>query len=111
MAELVTRAILRDELTILRGEFSTELSKHPTHEELAKLLDERFEHWGNRIREDMQSAVKRVMADFQRSLSLALQPSKDLPDRVATLEQADLPRRVTLLEAKVFPPRRATRRR
>jgi hypothetical protein len=106
MSELVTRAILKEEFSKFRTELSEELSRFRT--ELSKELNS-----------DWMSALRMVQADMERNLGLALEPMKDLldqikkldglPERVTKLE--GLPERVTKLEAKVFPPRRAARRR
>jgi hypothetical protein len=110
MSELVTRAILKEELQKALEKGFDEFEERFERKLDAK-LDARFEEFRLLVQQDTQSAMRMVMADFQRSMGLALEPTKDLPERVAKLEQADLPDRVTRLEAKVFPPKRASRRR
>jgi len=82
-------------------------------------LDAKFDQ----VRDDMQTIAGIVMEHFTTQLSLALEPTRDvpqqlktlqadeLPARVTKLERAELPSRVSKLEAAVFPPKPARRRR
>lgn len=90
MSELVTRAVLKEELS----RFELRLD--------AFRLD---------VREDMNQVAKMILEQMEALLGLRDEPVKDLPGRVATIEHANLPSRVSRLEAKVFPPKRASRRR
>ncbi len=110
MSEVVTRAILKEELRKAFEEFERRYDQK-LDQKLEQKLEQKFAAFREVIREDMQSVVRLVLSNSERNLALALEPTKDLPDRVKTLEDADLPRRVSRLEAKVFPPKRATRRR
>lgn len=121
MDELITRGILKQELDQLRQELRQERKqdlgelRQEFKEELrpyATKVD--LEIWAgaivSQIREELQSALGVILGQLERNQRLALEPTISLPDRVATLEGADLPGRVERLEAKVFRPRRTSRR-
>jgi len=94
MSDLVTRAILKEEL-----------SKYPTREELTLKLDT----LRSEVRDDMNQVAKTILEQMEVLLGLREEPVKDLTDRIKTLE--GLPERVSELEAKVFRPKAAPRRR
>ena len=135
MNEVVTRGILKEELQQelqqelqkfgqelrqeLRQEFRQEFATKVDLEiwagalrgVIAEDIKNAFAEFNVIVRQDMQAAVGMALADFERQQALALEPTKDIPERVAAIEQADLPARVRRLEAKVFPPKRPARRR
>jgi hypothetical protein len=121
MSEVITRAILKEELEIAFKDFERRYDQKLDQkldqkidqklEKLEQKIDHKFATFRELIRADMQSAVRMALADSERNVRLALEPTRDLPERVTKLEQADLVGRVNRLEAKVFPPKRASRRR
>lgn len=128
MNEVITRGILRQELGKLRhelGELRQEFKRDlgELREELRQEIKQELrpyatkvdlEIWAgaivSQIREELQSALGVILGQLERNQRLALEPTISLPERVATLEGADLPGRVERLEAKVFRPRRTSRR-
>ena len=121
MSELVTRAILKEELKNELETFRADMQATFAEARVQTRADIKaaIEEARVQTQADTMSALRMVQADLERNLGLALEPSKDLPDRVTKLEDLPdrvttlelLPDRVTKLEAKVFPPKRATRRR
>jgi hypothetical protein len=137
MNEVVTRGILREELqkelqkelqaamttlrqemvtlnAELRAELRAEMATKSDLEiwagALVARMDQMFRDQQVLIRQDMTRAVQMVQAQFARDQALALEPMKDLSERVAALEDADLPARVSKLERTAVPPKRTRRR-
>lgn len=106
MSEPVTRQELHDSLEIWGGQLRAEL-----RDEIATQ--------GAQLRAEFRAEFAEVRADFARwattiletlraEIRAVFEPHDDVPERVTKLEE--LPARVERLEARVFAPKRETKR-
>jgi hypothetical protein len=134
MNEVVTRGILREELAKER-EWTREWTREWVREQqfatksdleiwagaIIARMEQMFREQQEQTRKDMaelrrdidrdmQSAVRMVQAQFERDQTLALEPMKDLSERVAAIEDADLPARVSKLERTAGSRQKRSRR-
>lgn len=82
-------------------------------------LHDSLEIWGGQLRAELRAEMVELRADFARwattiletiraEIRAAFEPHDDVPERVTKLEA--LPPRVERLEARVFAPKRETKR-